>query len=489
MGSLQTKQFVFSKPSNQTRSRHKNDDLGDFLQRVTPTYRWDWPHLTKLQSALCQVERGEIKRLMVFMPPRHGKSELCTVRFPVWLLARNPNLRVIVGAYNQILANKFSRKAMRIATNELSLADDRRAVEEWETTSEGGIRAVGVGSGVTGGGGNIILIDDPVKNREEANSLTYREKVWSWYTDDLYTRLEPGASIVLTMTRWHEDDLAGRILGSEDAKDWTVITFPAIAEENDALGRAAGEALCPDRYDLHALERIRKVLGAWSFAALYQQRPAPAEGGMFRRGWFNIVDAVPAENMRWVRWWDKAATSKRGDFSAGVLMGVSRDGIYYVADVKRGQWSSGERDVVMKQQASIDANTMRGPLEIWTEQEPGSGGKDSAQATIKLLAGYAVYAQASTGSKEVRALPLAAQAEAGNVRLLRGDWNAAYIDELSVFPFGAHDDQVDASSGAFNKLSLGTRDHGTPQTGGPRVSITRPTPTGFKQRPQLPGMR
>lgn len=426
---------------------------------------------------------------MISMPPRHGKSELCTVRFPVWLLTRNPRLRVIIGAYNQTLANKFSRKAIRIAESELLLADDRRAVEEWETTSEGGIRAVGVGAGVTGGGGDVILIDDPVKNRDEANSKIYRDKVWDWYTNDLYTRLEPGGAIVLDMARWHDDDLAGRILKSDDAVNWTVLTLPAIAEENDALGRAVGEALCPDRYDLPALERIRKVLGTWSFAALYQQRPVPAEGGMFGRDWFSIAEAVPADGMRWVRWWDKAATSGHGDFSAGVLMGTSRDGVYYIADVKRGRWSSGERDAIMKQQAAIDANTMRGLVEIWTEQEPGSGGKDSAQATIKLLAGYAVYAQTSTGSKEVRALPFAAQAEAGNVRLLRGDWNAAYIDELSVFPFGAHDDQVDASSGAFNKLALDTRDYGTPQAGSPRVSTVRPTPFGFDQRPQLPGMK
>jgi len=187
---------------------------------------------------------------------------------------------------------------------------------------------------------------------------------------------------------------------------------------------------------------------------LYQGNPTPAEGGMFHRSWFQIVDALPAgDNMTWARWWDKAGTAKAGDYSAGVLMAADGGGTYYVADVQRGQWSVDERNRIMLQTAALDAQRTGNACVTWTEQEPGSSGKESAEATIKMLAGYAVRAETSTGSKEVRAQPFAAQCEAANVKLLRGPWNGAYLDELCSFPFGTYDDQVDGSSGAFNKVA------------------------------------
>ena len=423
----------------------------DWLPTVTPSFNWHWPHLVHIQRQLQRVTDGEINRLMLFLPPRHGKSEMTTVRYPVWRLKRDPTMRVIVGAYNQTLANKFSRKARKIAAGELLSSRERAAAEDWETEQGGGLRAVGVGGGITGQGGDLIIIDDPVKNREEANSQTYRDKVWDWYTDDLYTRLEPNASMILIMTRWHETDLAGRILASEDAPNWTVISLPAFAEEGDPLHRPIGAALCPDRYDETKLDRIKMVLGDWSFAALYQQRPAPAEGGMFKLAAAEIVEALPMGG-RWIRWWDKAASSKKGDFSAGVLL-MAIKGLYYVADVQRGQWASDERDAIIKQTAALDWQRTNGECVTWQEQEPGSSGLDVARAFVKLLAGYAVNYEPSTGSKETRAMPLASQWNAGNVKILRGAWNAAYLDEMTSFPFGTHDDMVDATSGAFGKLA------------------------------------
>lgn len=460
--------------------------FSSWLPIATPAYTWTWSHLVYLQSHLQMIANNEINRLMVFMPPRHGKSEMATIRYPVWRLRRDPSTRVIIGAYNQTLASKFSRRARKIAESFIQLSAERSAAEDWETQQGGGVRAVGVGGGITGQGGNLIIIDDPVKSREEANSRAYRDRVWDWYTNDLYSRLEPGAAMIINMTRWHEDDLAGRILASNDASNWTVITFPAIAEENDILGRSIGDALCPDRFDVDDLARIANVQGSWTFSALYQQRPLPAAGGIFQRHWFGIVQAIPADVTNWVRWWDKAATAGGGNYSSGVLMGTARNGTYYIANVTRGQWSSGERDKIMLQTAALDAQ-LPGSVEIWTEQEGGSGGKESAEATIRLLAGYAVHAQTSTGSKEVRAQPFAAQAEAGNIKLLAGDWNETYIDELSSFPYGKNDDQVDGSSGAFNKLALGARDYGIPKSGQPRFATTRPAPTGMSQRPVLPG--
>ena len=430
------------------------DPFSEWLHQVTPAYHWEWPHLALTRQYLDKITRGELDRLMIFEPPRHGKSEMVTVRYPVWRMEREPKMRIIVGAYSQTLANHFSRKSRRIARRRFSLLEERAAAEEWETAGGGGFRAVGVGAGVTGMGGHLIVVDDPVKNREEANSEAYRERCWSWYTDDLYTRLEPGGAIILIMTRWHEDDLAGRILASEEADDWTVVSLPALAEENDLMGREPGEALCPERYDLDALGRIRQTL-ANSFYALYQQRPQSLEGGMFKRGWFEIVEAVPQEMMRVVRYWDKAGTADGGAYTAGVLMGCAA-GIFYVLDVVRGQWTSGTREQTIKATAIIDRQQWGNAYRVWVEQEPGSGGKESAENTVRNLAGFTVHADRPTGDKALRAEPYAAQAEAFNVRMLRGDWNAAYVNELTSFPTGTYADQVDGSSGAFAKLVIST---------------------------------
>ena len=382
-------------------------------------------------------------------------SESATVRYPIHRIQQDPALRVIVGAYNQRLASSFSRKARRVAVQVgIPFAADRKATEDWETEEGGGLRAVGVGSGVTGAGGHLIVIDDPVKSRQEAESQSYRDRVWDWYRDDLYTRLEPKGAMVLIQTRWHVDDLAGRILASEDGPNWTVLRLPALAEEGDPLGRPVGAALCPDRYDETALAKIRTVLGSRSFAALYQGSPRAAEGGAIKTAFIQYVDAVPRAATR-IRYWDKAATErgKGGDASAGVLMARDDKGLFYVEDVVVGQWSALERDQVIRQTAERDRQRYGGEVSIWGEQEPGSGGKESAEAMVRLLAGHPIATERSTGSKEVRAQPFAAQCEAGNVKMLRGPWNADYISELSMFPMGDHDDQVDASSGAFNKLA------------------------------------
>lgn len=423
--------------------------FGEWLKAITPAYNWEWAYLMYLRSELEQVANGDTKRLMVMMPPRHGKTATVTVRFPVWWMERRPGLRVIVAAYNQTLANKFSRMSRKLAQMRLGLREDRRAVEEWETQTGCWYRAVGVGGGITGMGADLIIIDDPIKSREEAQSLTYREKVWDWYTNDLYTRLEPGGAMILVMTRWHEDDLAGRILSSEEGENWRVVRMPALAEDGDVLGRRPGEALNPERYPAEELLKIKAVLGSWAFEALYQQRPMPAEGGMFKREWFSkFVEAVPAQVEARVRYWDKAATAGDGDYTVGVRMSWGA-GVYYVEDVTRGRWSPGERDKVIKQCAETDPPG----TQIWLEQEPGSSGVDSVQALIRLLAGYSVHADRVTGSKQVRAEPFAAQAEAGNVVLVKGYWNPLFLDELMTFPNGAHDDQVDAASGAFMRLS------------------------------------
>ena len=430
-----------------------------WLPEVTPSFRWDWQHLELITDHLARVTDGEIEKLMIFMPPRHGKTEAVTVRYPVYRLERNPEMRCIIGAYNQTLAELFSRKARAIARERMPLSEEKAAANDWESTAGGGVRAAGVGAGVTGTGGHLIIIDDPVKSREEANSPAYRERVWNWYKDDMYTRREPGCSMILIMTRWHEDDLAGKILKSDDGPNWTVLSLPALAEDDDLLGRAPGEALCPDRYDEEELAAIAKVLGL-SFFALYQQRPMPKEGDFFKRSWFEIVPAVPSTIGHLVRYWDRAATKNEGDYTAGVLMGYATSsglagGVYYVVDVVRGQWSDEDRNRIIKQTAALDRQRF-GDVQIWEEREGGSAGKSAGVAFVKMLTGYPAYAESVSGkgAKDVRAEPFQAQAMVQAVRLVLGTWNNTYLDELASFPFGANDDQVDASSGAFRRVNV-----------------------------------
>lgn len=421
--------------------------FSSWLYDVSPAWSWNWAHLRHVRRHLANLRAGD--NLMIFLPPRHGKSEMLTVRYTAWYLETYPDRRVIIGAYNQTLANKFSRKTRAIARTRIALDKERTAVEDWQTAYGGGLRAVGVGGGITGQGGDLITIDDPVKSREEANSPTYRERVYDWYTDDLYTRREPGASMILIMTRWHEDDLAGRILSSDDARSWKVVTLPALAEPDDPLGRPVGAALCPERYDEDALHGIKTAIGSRSFASLYQQRPIELEGGFFKASWF-IAAPAPAGDMLWVRYWDRAGTSGGGDYTVGLRMGRDPNGLYYVDDIVRGQWSTGERDRIIRATAQADGTG----VPIIVEQEPGSAGGDAFAYIARQLSGFAVHADRVTGDKETRARGFAAQLEAGNVYLRPGaTWAHTYRAELCAFPSSAHDDQVDASSGAFNYLN------------------------------------
>lgn len=404
-------------------------------------------HIRLIAQHLDKVESGEIKRLAIHMPPRHGKSETVTYRFPVRWLQNHPDHNVLVTGYNERFARKFGRRCRNLAQELGIVGDDKTASDEWETRGGGLLMTRGVGSPPTGTGFNLIVIDDPVRRREDAESEAIREKTWDWYTDDLYSRLEPDGAIVLIMTLWHEDDIGARIVASEPG--WTVLKLPAIDE--------VGAALWPSRYDVAALGRIREVMakndGERSFEALYQQNPTPREGSFFKVNQLQIVGAAPA-NLESVRAWDMGATADGGDPSAGVKMGTNGDGLFYVMDVSRGQWSTDVRNAEIKLAASLDGAdvSIRGP------QDPGAAGKEAAAAFVRLLAGYSVKTAPVTGSKITRADPFSSQVNAGNVRLLKGDWNAEFIEELRQFPQGKHDDQVDAASDAFAALSSGTNE-------------------------------
>ena len=409
----------------------------DWLREVSPDDNWDWPHLAFIRSYLDAITAGTLKRLIVTVPPRHGKSHQGTIRYPVYRLEQDPTQRVVIAAYSQTLANTFSRQARRIAAQRMEISSDRKAVEQWETPAGGGLRAVGVGAGITGLGSSLVLIDDPTKSREEAESEAYRERVWNWYRDDLYTRLEPGGAVVLTMTRWHEDDLAGRILNSDDAPNWTVVNLPAIAEDNDPLNRAPGTALCPERYDLDALQDRRRVLGEYGFNALFQQRPAPPAGGLFKRSWWQTYRELP-QLERVITSWD--LTFKDGpntDYVVGLVIG-QLGANFYLLDCIRDRL-----DITETIPAIVNTFNRYKPVATVVED------KANGPAVISLLKAKipGLIAVNPQGGKFSRAAAISPLIEAGNVYLPeRSSWASALIEEAAAFPNAAHDDQVDALS-------------------------------------------
>lgn len=392
-----------------------------------------------------------IRRLIVTMPPRHGKSELCSKYLPAWYLGVYPDHRVILSSYEASFAADWGRKARNVLEehgNEvfgIQVATSPSSAHHWNIARHsGGMQTAGVGGPITGKGANLLIVDDPVKNAEDAASETMRHKAWEWWQSTAYTRLEPNGAAIVIQTRWHQDDLAGKLLADQEqgGERWRVVNMPAISDD--------GRALWPERFPLERLRDIQRTLGSYFWSALYQQRPTPPEGGKFKRDWFKVVPSIPAGARKAVRYWDKAGTDGGGDYTAGCLI-VELDQQFYVVDMARGQWSDLQREARIEQCAEQDRRRFLN-LTTWIEQEPGSGGKDSAAATIRRLAGHSVRADRVSGDKETRASPFAAQCEAGNVFLVAGPWNATYLDELCMFPNGTHDDQVDASSGAFNRL-------------------------------------
>jgi predicted phage terminase large subunit-like protein len=446
--------------------RRSRKDLLLFTRYVWPKYIHG-EHLDCLALALERIERGELRRLMVFMPPRHGKSALISQLFPCFFLGRNPTREVIQTGYGDDIASFHSYHARRIFTtqrfNELfpgvsrplnAEEAARQAVHEWRTQAGGSYRASGIRAGISGRGAELIIIDDPVKNREEANSVAVRESVLQEYRGTLVTRLSPNGAIVLVMTRWHPDDLAGTLLKemAGGGTQWEVINMPAINED--------GKALWPERWPIEKIMEQKMALGSREFGALYMQNPRMMDNAIFRREWFEVVDAAPAQ-LEKVRYWDRAATkNKDSDWTSGVLMGRDRLNRYFVLHVNRFQGSPLAVETGIKNTASQDGvETM-----IGIEQDPGQAGIAEASYYVRALTGYNVRVFPVTKAKTIRATPFAAQAEAGNVKLVRGSWNEPYLSELENFAgLDEKNDQTDSSSGAFNVLSG--------QAGGPAALV------------------
>lgn len=486
-GSFQTNLFDFSKRSRQQATAipkgvlaNGRKELLGFTQLTKGDYHVNWHHRVLCQH-LDRVLSGEIKKLMVFMPPQHGKSELVSRRFPAFAFGVNPDLRILSASYGHTLAAAMNRDVQRIIDSDeyrvifpkTTLSGMRvrstsegawlRNNDEFEIVGRKGYyRSTGVGGGLTGRAGDIAIIDDPFKDEKEASSATIRQSVWEWYSSTLLTRLSRDASIIIAMTRWNLDDLAGRLLATEP-DEWTVLAFPAIAEDplHELDPRQPGEALYPEYLDIPRLMKRKRTTPASQWEALYQQRPIPKGGQQFRpREWLkpeHYVKALPA-GIKLAWYWDNAGTQDGGARTAGVFGGL-HEGVFYVVMVRKGQWSAGGREAVKKASA-VETFEKYGSRTVYVEQEPGSGGLEQYHATAKNLAGFKVIADRPSGDKEARAEPLAGQMEVGNVRVYvgedgRADWLPDWLDELETFPKGRFKDQVDGTAALYNVLALG----------------------------------
>jgi predicted phage terminase large subunit-like protein len=438
------------------------------------------PHLNLLNRRLLDVAGGRCRRLMITMPPRHGKSMLVSQFFPAWFLGHQPERRVILASYEADFAATWGRKARDVLEEHgqvlfgVKVRQDSKAANRWDLAGRtGGMITAGVGGPITGRGADLLIIDDPIKNAEEAFSENCREAAWHWFVSTAYTRLEPGGAVILIMTRWHVDDLAGRLLAAanEGGERWEVLNLAALAEEGDLLGRRPGEALWPERYPADELAKIRQAQGQFWFEAMYQQSPILPEGNLFKRGWFRAfadkggvytLDSGKAWDHR--ETWsfivvDPAASEKEtADFTAIGTFVVTPDNDLLVLDMVRERM--GLEAIVPRLKQLCDRYT---PRYVVFE---ASGFQQALVAQARRLPGMpAVKEVLPQGKGKLpRATPALIRAESGQLFLLdKAPWVGPFLEEVVRFTGlnDPHDDQVDVL--AYAALELQRPLHVSPE--------------------------
>lgn len=464
----------------------------------------EWPpHLRLLSQVLVLVATGRIKRLAVSLPPGHSKSHSIMRVFPAWYLDLWPSHQLIGASYGASLAvghGRFARDS--ILANQSSLRvrfpNEGNYAEDWHTTLGGGFRTAGIDGSIIGRRGHGGLGDDLHRGHARAHSAADREHVWDFWTGDMRSRLYPGAFLILDGTRYHEDDVLGRTRKNDHENDWTFLVMPAIAEGDEDLdavlsrhtcerlrkegvslpewSRKSGEALWPVNvdsvtgeriqwFDLEELVKVRREVLEYKWSSLYQQHPSPPSGEMFPISAWERTTEIPPKTPMYRRW-DLAATKDGGDETAGGLVTRDEHGYTYIVDIVHGRWGDAEVEDTIRRTAQADAAKYGKRVVHIIEQEPGASGAAWARRIIReVLAGYRVEAERPQGDKPSRARPLAAQQQAGMVRLVTqvnpddpdGDfrdppWVDFLTEQARAFPSGAHDDLVDCISGAFNRL-------------------------------------
>lgn len=407
-------------------------------------------HHQLLLEELEAISNGENDRLMVFMPPGSAKSTYASMLFPPWYMAQHPRNNVIAASHTAELAERWGRKCRNLIGSNanilgIDLAQDSAAAGRWEIAQGGEYFAAGVGGSVTGRRADLAIIDDPIRGREDADSETIREKTADWYRSDLYTRLKPGAAVIIIQTRWHEDDLSGRLLAAMEAggDKFRVISLPALAKENDVLGRSAGQALWPEWENEEQLARKRSVMMPREWSALYQQEPVPEEGDYFKSDWIKeYVTAPPRDTLRVVGASDYAVTADGGDYTVHIVIGIDPEQRLYVLDLWRGQ-----TDSMVWIESFCDLVKQHKPIE-WGEEagQINSGvGPFITRRQIERMAFCVRKSFASKADKAVRAQSIRGRmAMKGLYVPANAPWKADFVSELLSFPAAKHDDQVDA---------------------------------------------
>lgn len=445
--------------------------LSRFVRLAWPTVEQGTPyvhgwHIDAMAEHLEAVSAGDITRLLINVPPGTMKSLLVGVMWPAWEWAtRGGHIRYVAASHEQTLAVRDNKRTRSLVQSDwyrdrwgdhVEISSDQYAKLNFEL-KQGGFRQAATSGGITGRRGDRVLIDDP-HSVEGARSDVQREAVIEWFRTAVPTRLnDPKSSaIVVIMQRLHERDVSGVILSAELGYDHLCLPMEYEPERAcvTSIGfrdprNEPGELLFEERFPREVVERDKRIMGSQATAGQFQQRPAPAEGGLFKRHWIATVDAAPI-GTRWVRGWDLAATeSETAPYTVGVKLGRTPEGAYIIGDVVRERVSAAglQRLIVATAQRDGDG------VSISIPQDPGQAGKAQKTALARALAGFDARFSPETGDKATRAAPVAAQAEAGNVAMLRAPWNDAFVDELAVFPNGAYADQVDALSRAFMHLA------------------------------------
>jgi predicted phage terminase large subunit-like protein len=414
----------------------------------------------KYNKVICdkleEVERGNCKRLMIFLPPRLGKSMTVSESFPSWFIGKNPERRVIEACYGDSLARKFGQrnkdKIVEFGKDifDIELRYDKSSKANWELNEHrGGMIASGIGGTITGEGADLLVIDDPYKNREQADSPTYRDKIWDEWQNTLFTRLTTDGRVILIMTRWHHDDLAGRLLKKEPEK-WDVINIPAIAEDEDnLLDRDIGEPICPKLgFDLDWADETKEAVGSKVWAALYQQRPSVETGDILKEHWWNYYDSLPKKFDEMIQSWDCNFKGKDGNSYVVCEIWGRKGANKYLIDMMR------ER---------LDFPALIQAFKNYTNKYPGAKAKlieDKAngpaviQSLENKIAG--IIPISPKGSKVSRANVVSPEVESGNIYLpdpLNKPWVEDFLEECKSFPNGANDDMVDSFTQAIERLS------------------------------------
>lgn len=434
--------------------RRFGDNFRSFISHSDKRYQF-YRHCNVLIDVMDRVARGELKRLMIFVPPRHSKSETASRLFPAHYLFKHPEHHVGLTSYSAELAFSLSRDARQ--NYELTgrkLSEDASSVREWHTARGGVFWSAGVGGSITGKGFHLGIIDDPVKNREEAFSQTIRDSNWNWYQTTFYTRAEPDAALIVIQTRWHEDDLSGRLLAAEkeSPEHWHIVNLQAIRDDNliaipdtctvEPDWRDDGQALCPERYDVVTLSRIRKTVGESAWNSLYQQNPVADGGSIWKREWFNVFDDEPYLENVGIDWDTAYTKDEENAATAYVKSGVSADGNIYVTDLN---WKWCEfPDAVRWMQSMNDVHYV----------EAKASGKSIVQMLQK-VGTTAIEVKVKGGDKVARTQIATPMVESGKVFIRRDLLHRLLDDErqgILNFPLGTHADLNDAFVQALNRL-------------------------------------